>query len=241
MSWLLVLLVGIAAGTLGGIVGFGSSLVLMPVLVAMFGPKEAVPIMGLAALLANLSRAAVWWREVDWRACAVYALTAAPAAALGARTLVALEPRLVEAALGVFFIAMVPARRWLQARELRVGLGTLAVVGAVIGYLTGIVVSTGPINTPFFLAYGLVKGGFLSTEALSSVAVLLAKLNVLRQYGLVPWDTLVRGLVIGSSLMLGSWLAKRFVQRLDPSHFRLIMDALMLLVGAGMLAGALVW
>jgi hypothetical protein len=35
---LFVLGVGLAAGTIGGIVGFGSSIMLMPVLVIVFGP-----------------------------------------------------------------------------------------------------------------------------------------------------------------------------------------------------------
>jgi len=44
MDYLLVLVAGLFAGTLGGIVGTGSSLVLMPILVVMFGPRHAVPI-----------------------------------------------------------------------------------------------------------------------------------------------------------------------------------------------------
>ena len=46
--------------------------------------------MAVAAVLANLSRILAWWREVDWRACAAYSITGIPAAALGARTLLAL-------------------------------------------------------------------------------------------------------------------------------------------------------
>jgi uncharacterized protein len=80
---LFVLGVGLAAGTISGIVGFGSSIMLMPVLVILFGPLQAVPIMAIAAVLANLSRVLIWWREVDWRAGAAYSLTGAPAAADG--------------------------------------------------------------------------------------------------------------------------------------------------------------
>ena len=82
-----VLLLGVVAGTLGGVIGFGSSIMLMPVLVVLYGPREAVPIMAVAAILANASRALVWWREVDWRAFAAYSATGVPAAALGASTL----------------------------------------------------------------------------------------------------------------------------------------------------------
>ena len=54
MSFLFVLAVGLVAGTLSGIVGTGSSVMLMPVLIYAYGPKEAVPIMAIAAVMANL-------------------------------------------------------------------------------------------------------------------------------------------------------------------------------------------
>ena len=55
LNFLFVLAVGLVAGTLSGIVGTGSSIMLMPVLVYAYGPKQAVPIMAVAAVLANLS------------------------------------------------------------------------------------------------------------------------------------------------------------------------------------------
>ena len=235
MTYLLVLTVGLIAGTISGIVGFGSSIMLMPVLVITFGPREAVPIMAVAAIMANLSRVAVWWRVIDWRAVGVYALTGIPASALGARTLLVLPPRLVEVVLAVFFIGMIPMRRWLATRNFRLRLWLLAVVGAVIGFLTGIVVSTGPINTPFFLAYGLIKGAFLGTEAMASLAVYISKSLVFRSYGALPLTAIAQGLIIGCSLTVGSFIAKRFVLSLEPEKFRLLMDALLLVSGLTML------
>src|SRR5216683_3146043 len=85
----------------------------------------------------------------------VGALTAAP------RTLLALPPRLIEGALGVFFLGMIPARRWLATRGLGLRPRHLLVIGAAVGFLTGIVVTTGPITAPIFLSYGLVKGAFI--------------------------------------------------------------------------------
>jgi uncharacterized protein len=235
----LVLVVGLLAGTIGGIVGFGSSIMLLPVLVIAHGPRLAVPIMAIASVLANLARILVWWREVDWRACAVYSATGIPAAALGARTLLALPPRIVEAALGAFFLGMIPLRRWLATRQLRLQRWHLAVAGAVIGFLTGIVVSTGPINAPLFLAYGLIKGAFIATEAAASLAVYVSKAATFRSLGALPFDVIAQGLVTGSSLMLGALLAKRFVIRLDARRFRLLMDALLAVSGITMLWTAL--
>src|SRR6266851_3907414 len=63
LNFLFVLAVGLVAGTVSGIVGTGSSIMLMPVLVYQYGPKQAVPIMAIAAVMANLSRILAWWRE----------------------------------------------------------------------------------------------------------------------------------------------------------------------------------
>jgi Sulfite exporter TauE/SafE. len=238
LSFFFVLVLGLIAGTISGIVGFGSSIMLMPVLVIVFGPLQAVPIMAVAALMANFSRIVVWYREVDWKACAAYSITGVPCAALGARTLLALPPRVIDVTLGAFFILMIPTRRWLNAHGLRLRLWHLAIVGAVIGFLTGIVVSTGPINVPFFLAYGLVKGAFLATEAAGSLAIYGAKAAIFRNFGALPLEAIVQGLIIGCSLMIGSFIAKPFVLRLPPERFRLLMDAMLLLSGATMLWAA---
>jgi uncharacterized membrane protein YfcA len=240
MIWLAILALGLAAGTVGGIVGFGSSIMLMPALMLAFGPQEAVPIMAIAALMANLSRVAVWWRDVDWRANAYYCVTAIPAAALGARTLLTLDPHIVEATLGFLFFLMVPMRRWLMARGLRIKAWHLLFVGAGIGFMAGMVASTGPINTPFFIAYGLVKGAYLSTEAVGSIAVGLTKTIVFQRLNALSWETAARGLLIGTMVMAGSWVAKGFVLRLEADQFRLLMDALLILAGLVLLWGAFV-
>jgi uncharacterized protein len=237
--FIFVCAVGLVAGTVSGIVGTGSSIMLMPVLVYAFGPKQAVPIMAVAAVMANLSRVLAWWREVDWRACAAYSLTGIPAAALGARTLLVLPAGAVDIAIGSFLIAMVPVRHWLTRHELKIALWQLALGGAVIGYLTGIVVSTGPLSVPLFLFYGLTKGGFLATEAASSLGLYLSKSATFQRFGALDADVAVKGLIAGASLMSGAFIAKRFVLTLQPDVFRLIMDGIMIAAGLSMFWNAM--
>ena len=238
MEFLAILAIGLVAGTLSGIVGFGSSIMLMPVLVIAFGPLQAVPIMAIAAIMANLSRVFVWWREVQWKTVWAYTASAAPFAALGAATLLVLPPRLIEAALGVFFIAMIGVRRWMAARDLKLRPAHLTLLGVPVGYLTGIVVSTGPLTAPIFLAAGLVKGAFLSSEAAASLIVYLAKAAVFRHFGALPLEIVVKGLIVGSTLMAGAFIAKRFVLKMDSARFRLLMDGLMLVSGLTLLLTA---
>jgi uncharacterized membrane protein YfcA len=238
LSYIFILAVGLVAGTLSGIVGTGSSIMLMPVLVYQYGPKQAVPIMAIAAIMSNLSRILAWWRDVDWRACAAYSVTGIPAAALGARTLLVLPSRSVDISIGLFLIAMVPARHWLARHDFKLSLWHLALGGAVIGYLTGIVVSTGPLSVPLFLFYGLAKGAFLATEAASSFGLYLSKSVTFQRFGALTPDIALQGLIAGSSLMFGAFIAKRFVLKLDANVFRLVMDGIMLASGLSMLWNA---
>jgi uncharacterized protein len=238
LSFLFVLAVGLVAGTISGIVGTGSSIMLMPVLIYQYGPKQAVPIMAVAAVMSNLSRILAWYREIDWRACAAYSIPAIPAAALGARTLLVLPSHIVDVSIGLFLIAMVPARHWLANHHFRLSLWHLAVGGAAIGYLTGIVVSTGPLSVPLFLFYGLAKGAFLATEAASSLGMYVSKSITFQRFGALTPAVALQGLIAGSSLMLGAFIAKPFVLHLKPDAFRLLMDGIMVAAGAAMIWAA---
>lgn len=235
MDLVLVLGLGLLAGTIAGVVGTGSSIILIPALVLQYGPQQAIPIMAVAAVMANVSRVLVWWRETDWAACAAYALTGAPAAVLGARTLLVLPADIVDGVLGAFFLVMIPVRRWADRKALQLNRWHLAIAGALIGYLTGIVASTGPLSVPVFLGYGLVKGAFLATEAAGSLAIFASKTVAFQQLGALPLDALLKGLIVGTSLMIGSFIAKRIVTRLDATHFRILMDGVMLFAGLSLI------
>lgn len=238
MAYFFVVVVALAAGCLSGVTGTGSSIILLPVLVFAYGPKEAVPIMAVAAVMANISRAALWWRDIKWRVFLAYALPGVPAAALGARTLLALPAHVIEGGLGAFFLAMVPARYQLARMDVRLRLWQVATAGAFIGFLTGLVLSTGPLSVPVFMAYGLVKGQFLGTEAAGSLALYASKVFAFRELGALPWNAVLKGLIVGTSLMLGAVAGKAIVMRMRSHHFHYVLDGVMVIAGLSMLWGA---
>jgi hypothetical protein len=65
------------------------------------------------------------------------------------------------------------------------------------------------------------------------MAIGLTKAVVFQRFDALPPETVVRGLIVGASLMAGSRMAKGFVLRLDAEQFRLLMD--LLLAGAGVI------
>jgi uncharacterized membrane protein YfcA len=102
LSFAALLLLAIVAGVLSGVVGTGSSLLLLPPLLLIYGPRVAVPIMGIAAVLGNVGRVVAWWRHIDWRATVAYAVPGVPAAALGAHTLLTIPQPVADGAIAAF-------------------------------------------------------------------------------------------------------------------------------------------
>ena len=231
---ILLFLLAIAAGVLSGVVGTGSSLTLLPLLVWLYGPRVAVPIMGIAAVIGNLGRVLAWWRRIAWRPVVAYSATGAPAAALGAHTLLTIPAALADGALAAFFLAMIALRRTSAPKRLHLKTWHMAVAGAVVGFLTGMMLSTGPLSVPIFIGYGLSGGAFLGTEAASSILLYTAKLATFGASDALTKAIIIHGITIGAALMFGSIFARRIVKRINVNTYDSLID-IVLTVGAATL------
>ncbi|MER3496189.1 MAG: sulfite exporter TauE/SafE family protein, partial [Armatimonadota bacterium] len=108
---LALLLGGYVAATLSGAAGFGGALLLLPIATWAVGAKEAVPLLTLAQLVGNLSRAGLGWREIRWRPAILFCLGAVPAAIAGSFLFVQLPGVWILRGVGGFLIAMVLLRQ----------------------------------------------------------------------------------------------------------------------------------
>jgi len=238
-EYLLVLFIGVISGVVSGVIGTGASIMLLPALVLCFGPKQAVPIMAVAAIVGNISRVILWRKDIHWKAFLAYSVTGVPAAAFGAQTLWSLKATWIDIALGTFFLLMIPYRHWAKSRNFTLSLWQLSVAGALVGYLTGIVLSTGPLTIPIFSAYGLLKGPLLSTEAAASFVIYLSKTITFKAIGGLPLSVVLKGLLIGLSLAAGMSIGKFITLKISITTFQRLLDVLMLLSGISLIAGGL--
>jgi len=168
-----------------------------------------------------------------------YCATALPAAMLGARCLLAIPPGVAELALGVFFLALIPLRRWLALRSFTLSAVHLAWLGAPLGFLTGLVVSTGPLTVPLFTFHGLERGVLLGTEAAASIGMYGAKVGTFGALGALPATVVIEGLIVGLTLMAGSFIGRGIVLALPAGTWRTLIDGLMLCSGLTLLWAAL--
>src|SRR5437899_1788878 len=112
-----------------------------------------------------------------------------------------------------------------------VGARVAPVLGAFIGLLSALVVTTGPLNTPFFLAYGLRRNAYIGTESVCAMSMHLARGAALARYALLTWQTAAVGCVLGGTMFAGAWLGRRTLQQMSDRVFLAIIEVLLVAMG----------
>jgi uncharacterized membrane protein YfcA len=230
---LLLLAASLPAAVAGGALGFGTGLVLLPLVVWVVGVRQSVPVLTIALIVGNVSRA--WWSrdELDWRVIGAYLLGAVPLAAIGSVMYTAAPPEWLARLMGVVLLLALPLRRWLERGPRRMRLRHFPLLGAATGLLSALVAATGPVNMPFFLGYGLRRGAYVGTEALCAAGVHLTKTLVYGRYALVTPETGAIGLAMGAVMFVGAFAGRRILDRISDRSFVWALE--LLVMGLGVL------
>jgi hypothetical protein len=175
----------------------------------------------------------VYWSrgEIDRRVVVRFLAGAVPATALGAVLYAGAASASLRWIIGLFMIAAVPLRRLLLSRHVSVRLRHFPVLGVGFGMLSALVVSTGPLLAPFFLAYGLRRGAFIATEGLCTIGMHVARGAIFAGLALIGWRTLALGVVLGAFMFAGAWLSRRLLDRMTDRVFLNVIEVLLVLMG----------
>ena len=222
---------------LGALVGFGGAAVLLPVLVAFFGVRDAIPILTVAQLVGNGSRVWLNRRELALPVVGWFALGGVPLALVGGWLFATAPLSPLTRGLGAFLLLVVAARRAGVWKPRRLPIRSFALLGAVFAFLSALVGSVGPLMAPFFLAYGLVRGAYIGTEALATVVMHVDKLAAYGGARILSARGVLVGLALGPVMVAGSWAGKRIVDRLPERVFVLLIEITMAAAGLVFLIG----
>lgn len=194
-----------AGGLLRGFAGFGSALVMVPVLALVFGPRAAVVMHAIVEIpvIASLLPSAIR----DSRAATIRPMLVALAVTtpLGALALKLADPELMKLAISVVVLVMVGVIAAGGRLAFLAGTRGAALGGAVGGLIQG---STG-VGGPPVAAALLARGEPAAATRANVVAVMSAmiglSLGIFALYGLIDRQALVIGLLAAPVCVLGTW------------------------------------
>ncbi len=243
IEWIDLPVVGAAAllsAFIGSVAGSGGSTVLLPVLVLYFGIRDAVPIITIANLSANLSRSVINRGEIVYPVVGWFMLGTVPASLLGAWLFTVTPPEILTRLLGALLISLVV---WRRVRQLgisppaRRSAAWFLPLGTLFGFLEGLMGSVGPLMAPFFLAYGLMRGAYIGTDAFVTSVMQGIKLGVFGGAQLVGAGILAAGLTLVPFMVLGTLLGKRMLARVSDSVFSILLELVLVAAGLNFLMG----
>lgn len=232
----------LAAGLAGftqGFSGFGSTVVALPLLGALFGMRAAVPLGCLMALTINVILVARLRAHVQQGALGLLLVAALPGMALGVALLGMLPEALFKALLGLAVLLLAAQ----SLRSNRPALPARRRWAALAGFLSGCLGMCIGINGPPVVAWAArqpwpreaLKATLTSYFLLAGIGIV----SVQASQGLVTSPVLglyAAGLPV---LLAGLWAGEFFCGRLDDLAFRRVVLGLVACMGALLLWQAL--
>jgi len=182
-----------------------------------------------------LSRVWLNQRELDLPVVGWFALGGVPAALIGGFLFASAPLSFLTRLLGIFLITVVVYRHAGKGGTARLPLRAFPILGAIFSFLSALLGSVGPIMIPFFLAYGLMKGALIGTEALATVVMHVTKLVAYGSTAILTTTSMVIGLALGSIMILGSFVGKKILDRLPEWIFIFLIETTLLIAGLGFL------
>jgi uncharacterized membrane protein YfcA len=222
-----------AAAAISGAAGFGGAILLLPLLVATVGVTQAVPLLTIAQLIGNLSRAGFGFTQIHWKPVGLFLLGAIPLSVLGALSFVQLPKELVTRAIGVAILIFV-ALKYFGLLKITSGRAVLIGGGGVVGFLSGLMGSAGPLGAAVFLSLGLPPVAYIASEATTALAMHGVKTVVYQHYIVLDPEFWFLAALMGLAMILGTWSAKRVIERMPRETFQRFVAILLVVISGYM-------
>ena len=226
-----VLLVTAAGGLLQGFTGFGSSLVMVPLLTFVYGPAESVAVgIGLAALgsVLLLPEAS---RDADWPDVIPACLMGFIFVPIGVTLLLVTDPGITRRLMGgiVILVALIMIRGWNYNGPRN--MLTSAAAGSFSGFTSGFFGMGAPGATIYYLSDSI-----RAAMQRANILIVLGVMSTLTVLGVAlaggaDLGSLILGIMLILPFSLPMWVGARFFRQASNEVYRQVCLWLLIIMG----------
>jgi len=228
----LVAVVGLLAGGMAAVTGFGIGSLLTPVMALETGTKLAVAAVSIPHVIGTAQRFWLLRGHVDRRVLLGFGIASAAGGLTGALVHTRLASRALAVAFGLIVMLAGVSELTGWMRRVRWGRRAAWVAGAVSGALGGMVGNQGGIRTAALLGFDVPKESFVATATAIGLFVDAARMPV---YLATEWRDIlgVWPLVVAASaaVVVGTAFGTRVLGRLRQETFRRVIGVLLVALG----------
>lgn len=226
------------AGLVRGFAGFGSAMIIMPVASSVLSPVEAVIFLVAAEILGPLPNLRAALREGEPRDVGILMIGAVVALPIGIAFLSLIQPAAFSwvISFAVMLLLMLLMTGWRYTGALTRPL-TVA-TGALGGFMTGFAGIPGPPVIMLYMASRLPIAVIRANFLLYLLAIDLLLFPVLWLSGLLVWQIVLLGLLVGVPNIIANAIGARLF---DPHAEALFRNVAYIVIAASAIVGLPIW
>lgn len=232
----LVALLTIVAAGVGTLTGFGTSTVMVPVMLLYLPFSQVLLLVGIVHWFGNVWKITLFREGVRWRLILLFGIPGAVVTFLAAKLVFVFPEGVMHQAIGALLVIYVLYLFFNPRFRLPQKASTALAGGVSYGFLAGVSGIGGEVRGAFLSAYNLPKSVYIATAGAIGLAVDTSRLASYLQSGSTLTPELWWGMLafIPASLV-GAYGAKLLVDRIPQGKFRATVAVFLLLVGLKLL------
>jgi len=227
----ITVLVLIASMT-GTMTGFGTSTIMVPVLLLFFALPQTLLFVGIIHWFGDIWKVLLFKKGLNWKLILGFGIPGIAASFLGASLTFQISEKILMKILGGFLLAYVififlkPNSRLAKSKK------NMIAGGALSGFFAGIFGVGGAIRATFLTAFDLPKAMYLATAGSIALLIDSTRLITYLRGGTRLEPMLLWGMIIFIPVsFLGAKIAKRIVSHIPQKSFRLFITIFLALIG----------
>ncbi len=236
MQLILIAALTIAGSAVGTMTGFGTSTIMIPVLVLYYPFDETLLFVGIIHWFGNLWKILLFRRGLRWKLILGFGIPGILGSYLGASLVPSVDKELLRRLLGGIMAVYVAFVLYKGSFKIKESMRAQVTGGTLSGFLAGIFGIGGSVRGMFLTAFDLPKGVYICTAGAIAIFIDTTRLikYVVDGSRLNSFTLWSMPIFIAASLV-GAHIAKRVVDRIPQKYFRTFIAVFLLLVALKLL------
>ncbi|MDP3964136.1 MAG: sulfite exporter TauE/SafE family protein [bacterium] len=232
MEIIFIALLTVLAGGVGTLTGFGTSTIMVPILLFFLPLPQTLLLVGVIHWFGDIWKILFFKKGFNWKLILAFGIAGIAASYLGASIVFSVSEKLLSQILGGFLITYVLFLFLKPTFKIPKKTVTALFGGGLSGFFAGIFGVGGAVRGIFLSAFDLPKAVYISTAGaialfIDSTRIITYLLNKVSLEQRFLWGLL---LFIPASF-IGAGAAKKIVDRVPQNKFRMVISIFLLLIG----------
>jgi len=236
MEVLLFTLLTIFAAGVGTLTGFGTSTIIVPVVLLFFPLPQTLLLVGVIHLFGDLWKMLLFRQGIRWKLILSFGIPGVIASFIGASLIFIIPDYILSRVLGVFIITYTLFLVISPSFQIKKNTLNTMFGGVLSGFFAGIFGMGGAIRSAFLAAFNLPKSVYIASAGAIALFTDITRLSAYLSGGVRLEPFLLWGILLFiPASFAGAYTAKGFVEKIPQKKFRMVIALFLFLIGVRLL------